>query len=824
MAARQFLVPGNHATVRGLVAPGATAELFTTGTTTPQPFYSDTALTVSLGTSLTANGVGNFPIAYQNEATAFRLILKDRDGAELDGGDIDPFYFGQTITSIASEATFATRTALAAVTGTAGTSAILAEAGREGTFVYSTSDLSANVTADAAQGVYVAPAAATTGASGAWVRKFTGPLDIRWFGGVGDSTALVGSAYNGTDNSAALASAQALALLLFRCGAVHFPRASGAYRFASKQVFTAGIKITGDGWHQNPGTVGVTTYTGIQQFSGSVLCFDTDVGGFQFIAYTDNAANATAFEYQSAVFSSIENILLYGGAGTGTTNHGIEARTVLFARNVYIENFAGSGLRNEAWDSGADPYGSTDGSTFISVKSRSNKIHGIHNRGGDANVMNFVSCDTSVNGGCGVFDESGLGNTYTGCHSATNNQSYGTPAGYTAGQRTAVTTDAPLLSSSDTGSYYTTGSVAAHLFSGCFAETGNGTKAHLIAPTTVIGGILAAASQRTATSTCYLYGLATLENVDSATPAGPSFTFNKDLTVAQSAGTVTLNMTPGSATYSNIQMKGTSANIAIGLDILAGSNNAYFSADNFTFRTAASANMATITTSALNLATGVALKNNAVSIINGSGVLQAAGFPALTGDISTSAGSLTTAIGANKVTLGMMATLATVSLIGNATGGAATPTAITLAGGLSFSGTTITPTGGALAPASVAATGAITSSGGGVGYATGAGGTQTQATSKATGVTLDKLCGDITLNGAALAASTTVSFVFTNNKIAAGDMLVLTHSATGTFGSYTLNAHGFGAGSCTIDVRNVSLGSLSEAIIIRYAVIKAVQA
>lgn len=69
-----------------------------------------------------------------------------------------------------------------------------------------------------------------------------------------------------------------------------------------------------------------------------------------------------------------------------------------------------------------------------------------------------------------------------------------------------------------------------------------------------------------------------------------------------------------------------------------------------------------------------------------------------------------------------------------------------------------------------------------------------------------------------------LSIARSNSAIAAGDTLVLNHVTAGTFGAYVLNAHGFGAGSCTIDVRNVSLGSLSEAIVIRYAIIKAVQA
>lgn len=114
------------------------------------------------------------------------------------------------------------------------------------------------------------------------------------------------------------------------------------------------------------------------------------------------------------------------------------------------------------------------------------------------------------------------------------------------------------------------------------------------------------------------------------------------------------------------------------------------------------------------------------------------------------------------------------------------------------------------------------------GYITGEGGTVTQATSKSTGVggvgapftgQANPKSGTITMNAAALAASTTVSFVMTNTAIGANDLLVLNHSSGGTFGAYTLNAR-CAAGSATIDVRNVTAGSLSEAIVIRFALLK----
>lgn len=125
----------------------------------------------------------------------------------------------------------------------------------------------------------------------------------------------------------------------------------------------------------------------------------------------------------------------------------------------------------------------------------------------------------------------------------------------------------------------------------------------------------------------------------------------------------------------------------------------------------------------------------------------------------------------------------------------------------------------------VSSTGSILSSNAttGIGYTTGAGGTVTQATNKATSVTLNKVTGLITMNNAALAADTTVTFTLTDSAIAATDTVILNHASAGTAGAYTLNAQ-VAAGSATINVRNVTAGSLSEAIVIRFTVIKSISA
>jgi hypothetical protein len=61
-----------------------------------------------------------------------------------------------------------------------------------------------------------------------------------------------------------------------------------------------------------------------------------------------------------------------------------------------------------------------------------------------------------------------------------------------------------------------------------------------------------------------------------------------------------------------------------------------------------------------------------------TGTLPAAQFPALTGDVTTAAGALATTIAAGAVTLGKMAALGANSVIGNATGSPATPSAVSM--------------------------------------------------------------------------------------------------------------------------------------------------
>jgi hypothetical protein len=106
-----------------------------------------------------------------------------------------------------------------------------------------------------------------------------------------------------------------------------------------------------------------------------------------------------------------------------------------------------------------------------------------------------------------------------------------------------------------------------------------------------------------------------------------------------------------------------------------------------------------------------------------------------------------------------------------------------------------------------------------LGYATGAQGTVTQATSKSTGVTLNKSAGRITLNNEALASNTAASFTLTNSLISANDVIILNVSGGGTAAAYTTYVSSMTTGSAVLTLRNLSAGSLSEAVIINFAII-----
>jgi hypothetical protein len=108
----------------------------------------------------------------------------------------------------------------------------------------------------------------------------------------------------------------------------------------------------------------------------------------------------------------------------------------------------------------------------------------------------------------------------------------------------------------------------------------------------------------------------------------------------------------------------------------------------------------------------------------------------------------------------------------------------------------------------------------GLGYGTGAGGTVTQATNKATAVTLNKPTGQITTSNAALGAGAAASFSVLNSVVAASDVVVLTGTNSPDTNNYRIEAFNVAAGGFGIRLINITGGSRSEAVVINFAIIK----
>ncbi len=108
----------------------------------------------------------------------------------------------------------------------------------------------------------------------------------------------------------------------------------------------------------------------------------------------------------------------------------------------------------------------------------------------------------------------------------------------------------------------------------------------------------------------------------------------------------------------------------------------------------------------------------------------------------------------------------------------------------------------------------------GIGYATGAGGAVMQITSRTTGVTLNKVCGAITLVSAA-GSTTAASFTVTNSTVAATDVVSICQKS-GT-DLYRLHVTNVQAGSFQVTSNTVS-GTTTEQPVFSFVVHKAVAA
>ena len=113
-------------------------------------------------------------------------------------------------------------------------------------------------------------------------------------------------------------------------------------------------------------------------------------------------------------------------------------------------------------------------------------------------------------------------------------------------------------------------------------------------------------------------------------------------------------------------------------------------------------------------------------------------------------------------------------------------------------------------------------------FVTGSGSQVTQLTSKSTGVTINTLCGQITTSNESLASNTSVSFTMTNNNISATDIVLVNAASVAgvapTANTYSVSCDAVLAGSCRIQIRNISGTAAAQALVLNFAVIRAVNA
>ena len=107
-----------------------------------------------------------------------------------------------------------------------------------------------------------------------------------------------------------------------------------------------------------------------------------------------------------------------------------------------------------------------------------------------------------------------------------------------------------------------------------------------------------------------------------------------------------------------------------------------------------------------------------------------------------------------------------------------------------------------------------------IGYGADAQGTVTQLTDKSTAVTLNKSAGRITMASAALSGNAAINFTLNNSLISSNDTIIVNVSGgAATAGSYTAYVSTLTAGAATLSLRNMTGGSLSEAVILNFAII-----
>lgn len=304
---------------------------------------------------------------------------------------------------------YATRVALAAATPTDKDDAYLTEFNRKGKFVFDASDLSASVTADPMQGVFVAPSSDTTGASGAWVRQEITRLDPRWFGAQTVPNGTPSALWPAYDIKPALDAAQVLMRgtgvslgdgYLFNSFRVYIPW--GRY-YCSTWNMTDALHIEGDlVGDQTERSLGTTIY-GPQNAHTWITNRSNTFGA---ATVPDRGWGADGATIRNIAFVGWNNVV----SGSSPDGYGVWLRaranfencvfTAFGDHGVYIRAYAGAGGISE---------GNANTCGFINCSFNSNGGFGLYVEGADANVTTTWNCKFRYNRLGALAEQSFLG-------------------------------------------------------------------------------------------------------------------------------------------------------------------------------------------------------------------------------------------------------------------------------------------------------------------------------------------------------------------------------------------------------------------------------
>lgn len=293
-----------------------------------------------------------------------------------------------------------------------------------------------------------------------WKRVYSGGVDVRWFGAVGDGTLHQLSEY-----FSSLAAAQAI-----------YPHVTAltqsidwaAFQAAHESLSPSNSSIGGsilvpanrlgyylsDTWSiRKRVTIEGANRADQNTTTASKIMWPPDTTGIRCYSTIDSPTGT------GADYTRIINLNLNAQA-KNVSGYGIESTCVVHIEHCSVAGFKGHGVYVHG-QTGGGATGVADVSSITTTQAVSNGGDGFHLQGNDTNVCRIDNCSSRSNAGWGYYDNGAYTNTYLACHEASN----------------------------VTGSYFSSNSTGlGALYIGCYQEGANTTS--LDTNALVIGGVM----------------------------------------------------------------------------------------------------------------------------------------------------------------------------------------------------------------------------------------------------------------------------------------------------------------------------------------------